>query len=148
MALFEYGPVELHLVGFEGDRPDPGVIAAIVELIEAGAVRLLDFIIVSKSEDGEVTAVEIEDDSERYGFGTVELAELGIAGDEDIDELAELIPPGASAAIVAYELVWAKRLAESLALSGGVVLRSERIPAAVVNALVEAAQEEQEEEES
>ncbi|WP_375386443.1 DUF6325 family protein [uncultured Microbacterium sp.] len=144
MAEFEYGPVELHLVGFEGDRPAPGVIAAIVELIEAGAVRLLDFIIVSKTKDGEVTAVEIEDDSDRYGFGTVELAELGIAGEEDIEELAEMIPPGASAAIVAYELVWAKRLAESLATSGGFVIRSERIPAPVVNALVEAAQEEEE----
>ncbi|MFE1646540.1 DUF6325 family protein [Microbacterium sp. P01] len=144
MAAFEYGPVELHLVGFEGDRPDPGVIASIVELIESGLVRLLDMIIVSKGEDGDVTAVEIDDDADRFGFGDLELAELGIAGDDDIDELADLIPPGASAAIMAYELVFAKRLAESLAASGGVVLRSERIPAPIVNALVQAAQEEEE----
>lgn len=143
MAEFQYGPVELHLVGFEGDRPDPGVIAAIVELIEADIVRLLDFVIVSKAEDGTVTAIEIEDETDRYGFGSFELAEIGIAGEEDIEELAELIPPGASAAIVAYELVWAKRLAESFAASGGVMLRSERIPAPIVNALVEAAQEEE-----
>ncbi|SDG62487.1 DUF6325 family protein [Microbacterium pygmaeum] len=143
MAEFQYGPVELHLVGFEGDRPDPGVIAAIVELIEADIVRLLDFVIVSKAEDGTVTALEIEDETDRYGFGSVELAEIGITGEEDIEELAELIPPGASAAIVAYELVWAKRLAESFAASGGSMLRSERIPAPIVNALVEAAQEEE-----
>lgn len=143
MAAFEYGPVELHLIGFEGDRPDPQVIAAIADLIEEGTVRLLDFIIVSKAEDGSITAIEIEDDTDRYGFGDIELAELGIAGDEDIEELAELIPPGASAAIIAYEMIWAKRLAEKFAASGSVMLRSERIPAPIVNALVEAAQEEE-----
>lgn len=143
MATFEYGPVELHLIGFDGDRPDPRIISAIVELIDEGIVRLLDFIIVSKSADGEITATEIEDETDRYGFGGVELAEVGIAGDEDIEELAEMIPPGASAAIVAFELVWAKRLAENFAASGSVMLRSERIPAPIVNALVEAAQEEE-----
>ena len=143
MTTFEYGPVELHLVAFEGDRPDPGVISAIVELIEDGLVRLLDLIVVSKSADGGVSAVEIDDDAERFGFTGVELAELGIAGEEDIEELAELIEPGASAAIIAYELVWAKRLAERLAESGGYVLQSERIPAPVVNALLEAAEAEE-----
>lgn len=142
MATFEYGPVELHLVGFDGDRPDPAVIAAIVDLIDAGIVRLLDFTIVSKEEDGDifVTEIEAEDD---FGFGDVELAEIGLAGDEDIEELAEMIPAGTSAAIVAFELVWAKQLAEKFANSGSVMLRSERIPAPVINALVEAAQEEE-----
>lgn len=140
MTTFEYGPVELHLVGFEGDRPDPAVIDAIVELIDDGVVRLLDFIIVSKSESGEVTVTEIEDETEAYGFGGVELAEIGIAGDDDIAELAELIPAGASAALVAFELTWARRLAERFAASGSVILRSDRIPAPAVNELLALAQ--------
>lgn len=37
MTEFEYGPVDLHLVGFEGDRPDPGTLEAIGELIEGRA---------------------------------------------------------------------------------------------------------------
>lgn len=133
MTEFEYGPVELHLIGFEGDRPDPAVVEAIVDLIQAGIVRLLDFTIVSKSADGEVTVTEIEDETEEYGFGGVELAEIGITGDEDIEEFAEHIAPGASAALIALELVWARRLAESVAASGSVILRSERIPATIVN---------------
>lgn len=141
MPEFEYGPVELHLIGFEGDRPDPSVIEAIVDLIQAGIVRLLDFTIVSKSEDGEVTVTEIEDETEEYGFGGVELAEIGLAGDEDIDELAEHIAPGSSAALVALELVWARRLAERFAASGSVILRSERIPAPIVNEVLALAAE-------
>jgi uncharacterized membrane protein len=143
VTAFEYGPVELHLIGFDGDRPDPAVIAAIVDLIEAGVVRLLDFTIVSKSPDGEVTVTEIEDQTEEYGFGGVELAEIGIAGDEDIAELAELIPPGASAALVAFELAWARQLAERFAASGSVILRSERIPAPIVNEVLALAQAEE-----
>lgn len=143
MAQFEYGPIELNLVSFEGDRPHPQAIGALLELIEAGTIRLLDFIIVSKAEDGSITAIEVDDADHRYGLGDLELAEFGIAGEEDIDELAELIPNGTSAAVIAYELLWAKSLAEKFAASGGVLLRSDRIPAPVVNALLEAAQEEE-----
>lgn len=136
MAEFTYGPVELHLVAFEGNRPDPAVIdEAIVDLVDDGTIRLLDFTIVSKSEDGEISVVEIEDEDYE-----LDLAEIGITGDEDIEELAEALAPGSSAAIVAFELAWAKRLAEKLAASGSVIIRSERIPAPIVNDLL--AQEE------
>lgn len=144
MVEFRYGPVELYLVGFEGDRPDPGVIAALVEQLEGGLVRLLDFVIISKSDDGEITVTEVEDQTQEYGFGDVELAEIGLAGDEDIEELAELIEPGTSAALVTLELLYARQLASRLAASGGVVLSAERIPAPVVNAILDAAELEDE----
>ena len=52
------------------------------------------------------------------------------------------MPAGGSAAVVALELVYARKLASALAASGGVVLSAERIPAPVVNALVDAIEEE------
>jgi uncharacterized membrane protein len=141
MAEFKFGPVELYLVGFEGERPSPGVMGALLDLVGAGVVRLIDFVIVAKSEDGEITVTEIEAEAEAYGLVDIEIAAVGITGDEDIEELAELIPPGTSAALVALELVYARTLAEQVALSGGVVLRSERIPAPIVNAVFDAAEE-------
>lgn len=134
MADLRYGPVELYLVGFDGEAPDPGVIDALGELVDAGTVRVLDFLIVSKSEDGDITIAEVEDDE-----FALDLHEIGIAGEEDIEELAELVPPGGSAAVVALELVYARALAEKLAASGGVVLSAERIPAPIVNALIDLA---------
>ncbi|MDN3496757.1 DUF6325 family protein [Planococcus sp. APC 4015] len=136
MADFRYGPVELYLVGFEGEAPDTGVIDALGDLVDAGTVRVLDFLIVSKSEDGDITIAEVEDDD-----FALDLHEVGIAGEEDIEELAELVPPGGSAAVVALELVYARALAEKLAASGGVVLSAERIPAPIVNAIVDLADE-------
>lgn len=136
MADFRYGPVELYLVGFEGEAPDPGVISALSDLVEAGTVRVLDFLIVSKSDEGDVTIAEIEDEE-----FALDLHEVGIAGDEDIEELAELVPAGGSAALVALELVYARALAEKVAASGAVLLSAERIPAPVVNAIIDLAEE-------
>ena len=141
MADFRYGPVELYLVGFEGERPAPAVMQALTDKLETGVVRLLDFVILSKSADGEVTVTEIEDETDEYGFGGIELGEVGLTGADDIDELAPLIEPGTSAALVALELVYARDLASKLAASGGVVLSTERIPAPIVTALVDAASE-------
>lgn len=141
MAQFTYGPVEFYLVGLEGGRPSPDVIGALAELIEGGVVRLLDFVIVAKSADGEITVTEIDDETDEYGFGSIEFAEIGLAGDEDIEQFAELIEPGAAAALVVLELAWAQRLAEKVAASGAEVLAVERIPAPVVNALVDTVDE-------
>ncbi len=138
MTDFRYGPVELYLVGLDGDRPNLATIGALAELVESGLVRLLDFVLVAKSAEGEVELIEVEDRAEELG---IELAEIGITGEEDIAELAELVEPGTRAAIVALELTYARRLAEKLAESGGVVLSVERIPAPVVNALVELAEQ-------
>jgi uncharacterized membrane protein len=145
MVEFRYGPVEFYLVGFEGERPDQGVVDALADLVDRGFVRLLDFAIVSKSEDGDVTVVEVEEDDDRFGFVDIELAATGIAGDEDIAEFAELIPPGDSAALVAVELTYQRELASRLAASGGVVLASDRVPAPVVNALMDALEDAEEE---
>jgi hypothetical protein len=114
---------------------------ALIDLVGAGIVRILDFVIVAKSADGDITVTEIEAEAEAYGLVDVAILAAGIAGNEDIDEFAEHIAPGGSAALVVLELVYARRLAEQVAQSGGVVLRTERIPAPVVNAVLEAAEQ-------
>ncbi|WP_312168675.1 DUF6325 family protein [Microbacterium sp.] len=138
MTHLAYGPVELYLVGFEGDHPDPAVMSSLRDLIDGDLIRLLDLLIVSRSEEGDITVTEIEDESEAYGFGGVEFGASGLVADDDIVEFAEQIPPGGSAALVALELTWARSLASSLDAAGGVVLRTERIPAPTVNAIIDA----------
>lgn len=141
MSQFAYGPVELHLVGFGSTGPDPRVGGALRELVESGLLRLLDFVVVSRSESGELTTREPGEGSEDWGLGDLEPAEAGLAGDEDIEELAAALDPGRSGVVVAFELVYARALAERLAEAGGSVLRTERIPAPVVNELLDAAEQ-------
>ncbi|HEU4465571.1 MAG TPA: DUF6325 family protein [Agromyces sp.] len=139
MAEFEYGPVDIYVLSFQGDRPDDATLSALGELMVGDEIRLLDLLIVARGEDGEVTVREFEEFRDDYGFTVVELEASGVIGDEDIDELGEQIPPGTAGAIMAIELLFAKKLASAFAASGGEVLQVERIPAAVVNEVFAAA---------
>jgi len=136
MADFEYGPVEILVVGFEGERPDEPTFDAIADLVEAGDIRLLDAVIISRHQNGSVEAVEFEDLGDEVEITDLELEASGLVGEDDYPALAGVIPPGTSAAVLAVELVWAKRLASRFAESGGVMLHAERIPAPVVNAVL------------
>lgn len=136
MAQFEFGPVDISVVSFAGDRPDDATIAAIEELIDSGEIAVLDLLFVSRAANGDLTVTEFEDVGEEWGFTRIELPASGVIGDNDVDDLASMIEPGRSAAVIAIELLFAKRLTSRLAESGGLVLHSERIPAAVVNAVL------------
>jgi len=136
MAEFEYGPVEFYLIGFSGDRPGPAVLEAILDLVRADTLRLLDLLFVARSVDGDVRYLELEAVAEEYGLGDLQVSDPGLAGEEDINELADAIPPGTSAAVLVVEHLWARSFAETLFNAGGQVLRSQFIPAPVVNALV------------
>lgn len=141
MAELEYGPVDIYVVSFQGSRPDDATLSAVGELMLGDQIRLLDLLIVARAEDGSVTIREFEEFRDEYGFTVVELEASGIIGDEDIDALADGIPPGMAGAIMAVELLWAKRLASAFAASGGEVLQVERIPATIVNEVFAAAAE-------
>ncbi|MFK3679527.1 DUF6325 family protein [Microbacterium sp. NPDC090218] len=137
MNDFRFGPAEFYLVGFEGDRPDPATFRALTDLVDSGVVRLLDFVVLSKSASGSVEIVELDSGDGSLGLDDFEPIAAGLAGEEDVEALAGALAPGQSAAVVVLELAFARKLAQSLAAAGGQVLRSERVPAPVVNAMMD-----------
>lgn len=137
MNDFRFGPAEFYLVGFEGERPDPATFRALTDLIASGTVRLLDFVLLTKSAAGEIEILELDAEEGAFGFGDLEPIAAGLAGEEDVEGLASAVPAGQSAAIVVLELAYARKLAQNLAAAGGQVLRSERVPAPVVKAMMD-----------
>ncbi|MEZ5188706.1 MAG: DUF6325 family protein [Microbacterium sp.] len=130
MTTFDYGPVEFYAIGFDGDHPGPGVLKAIDDLVKSGTVNLLDLVFVRRSEDGELDIIEFADtpDSDMLAL------ELdGLAGEEDVTDLAADLPPGSPAAILVVELAWAKAFSQALYDAGGAVIGRETVPAPVVN---------------
>jgi len=138
MADFEYGPVELFLIGFSGERPGPEVVDAIDALVRSGTVNLLDLLFATRSKEGELTVIELDEVADEYGLSSLEAVELGLAGEEDIAELAEAIEPGTSAALLVVEHAWARSFVETVSRAGGRVLHTERISAPDVNELISA----------
>lgn len=140
MTPFTLGPVEFDVVALDGDRPSPGLLRALAVQLDAGAVRIADFAVISKDRNGAVSVSEV--DLDEYGLAGIDLLAPGLAGHDDLVELAEHVAPGRAAAVIALELVWARELAEQLAASGGEVVATERIPASIVNAVLEYAADE------
>jgi|tagenome__1003787_1003787.scaffolds.fasta_scaffold19153839_2 uncharacterized membrane protein len=138
MPGFEHGPVELYLIGFDGERPGPEVVDALLDLNDTDTVRLLDLLFVTKTDAGDVTVIELDEVDEAWGLSGIAGDELGLAGEEDVEDLADAIEPGTSAALLLVEHLWVRSFAEALDKAGGKVLVVERIPAPVVNELAAA----------
>ena len=119
MTTFDYGPIEFYAIGFDGDKPGPGVLQAIDDLVAAGTVNVLDLVFVARSADGELSVLELSDIVVSDG-PSLDLA--GLASEEDIDDLAAGVAPGTSAAILVVELLWAKAFAGALWDAGGAVI--------------------------
>lgn len=132
---FRYGPVELSLIDFADGPPDLDVWAAVETLVSAGVLRVLDAIWISKDAQGNLTFEEEVSDAFPLLRESEESVD-GLIGDEDMHGFSEAVEPGSSALLVAWELLYARELADRLGSSGGTVLRSTRIPAPVVNALI------------
>lgn len=127
-----YGPVDLYLLGLPDELPDPSSMAALMKLVDEGAFRVLDLVVIARDDHGETSFIEAAD---LVGFDLDQFGATGLVGHEDIVGLATGIPRGTSALVIAVELLYHRELSRRVAQSGATLLAYERIPAPVVNAL-------------
>ena len=130
----DHGPVELFVVALPSGSLDLGVAQALTDLVEARTIGLVDLVVVSKDSEGDLTVTEIEDLS--LDLPELQLALSGLLAEDDVQELAESLPPDSTAAIVVFEHLWSRELASRLFEAGGEVIATDRIPAPAVNELI------------
>jgi len=135
----EVGPVDVYIIGFPGNKFTGRVAPAILELVENGTIRILDLLFVSKDADGVTTVIEAEDlDEDGAGFLAIDVTQPGALGEEDAEEVSDDLPPNSSALLVAFENLWAAKLAGALQEADAFVIDSIRIPVDVVQAALTA----------
>lgn len=127
-------PVEFVMITFDGDSLSGDIAPAISDLVERGLVRIIDFASVSKTIDGTVTILEAGELAEDLATALQALAgdTPGLMSQADLEEMAEDLAPGTTAAMFLVEHVWTSRFAEALRAVNGELVFSERIPAAVI----------------
>jgi hypothetical protein len=140
--LDQLGPVEYVVVRFPADKADfSGAMAdELKKLTDNDTVRVLDLLIVTTDEDGNVAVAELRDhdDSVVGELRSLE-AELSLMlAVEDVERIGADLEPGSTAAVLVWENTWAGPLASSIRQSGGELIGMGHIP---TQALIAAAEE-------
>jgi len=146
--LDELGPVDYVVVEFPAGQSNfTGEMASeLVKLVDAGTIRLIDVLILTKDEDGSVEAIELSDVPELGELEALEaeLAELLAA--DDVVNLGAAMDPGSTAGVLIWENLWAAPFASAARRSGGQLIADGRIPIQAIIASIEADDDATEEE--
>jgi hypothetical protein len=139
------GPVQVLVVGYEQPAFTGEVLGEMARLSDAGLVRLVDVLLVTRRADGVFDTVEVAADPAGGlpnlpdGNGALAAALLGHsdetgvgrtdAGSDDLDaldgpvwSLADSVPAGTTAAVALIEHLWAAPLRAAIQRTGGVPL--------------------------
>ena len=140
--LDEMGPIDYLVVEFPGSRMTGEGLPLLVDLVDAGIIRILDLVFVERKLDGSVSALEIADfnNDGELDLAVFEGASSGLLGQDDLEEAASAIEPGNSAGILVYENVWAAPFAMALRRGGAQLVASGRIPVQAILSALDAAE--------
>ena len=136
----ELGPIDYVVVEFPAGASNfTGEMAKeLLALVDAGTIRVIDVLILTKNEDGTVEATELSDVGELGELQALEaqLAELLAA--DDVLQLAAAMEPGSTAGVLIWENLWAAPFAAAARRSGGQLIANGRIPIQAIIASIEA----------
>jgi hypothetical protein len=139
----EIGPVDYAIIAFPGNRFRGEIAPAIKELVDSGTIRIIDIAFVGKDEDGNGVAMELTelDPDVQAGLDAVGVEVGGLLNEDDLAAAVEELEPNSSAALLVWENVWARKVAQAMRDAGGILLDFDRLPHDVVQAAREWAME-------
>ena len=134
------GPVDYIVVEFPAGASNfTGEMAKeLVALVDAGIIRVIDVLILTKDEDGTVEAMELSDVEELGPLQAVEAQLAELLAEDDVENLAAAMDPGSTAGVLIWENLWAAPFASAARRSGGQLLATGRIPIQAIIASIEA----------
>jgi hypothetical protein len=139
-SLDELGPVDYVVVEFPaGASSFTGEMAKeLLTLVDAGTIRVIDALILTKNEDGTVDAAELADVAELGELQAVEAEMAELLAADDVEHLAAAMEPGSTAGVLIWENLWAAPFAAAARRSGGQLIADGRIPIQAIIASIEA----------
>lgn len=122
------GPIDYILIEWTERTPTGEAVPVVLDLLDRGIIRVLDFAAFAKSEEGDVAAIDFgAPPDEAAGLGDFAGAASGVLSEDDLEEAAAAIDPGSLAALLVYENSWAAPFAAAVRRSGGELVASGRI---------------------
>jgi len=139
-SLDTLGPVDYIVVEFPAGASNfTGEMAKeLLALDDAGVIRLIDVLILTKDENGAVDAMELSDVGELGELQALEAQLAELLAEEDVEHLAAAMEPGSTAGVLIWENLWAAPFAAAARRSGGQLIANGRIPIQAIIASLEA----------
>ncbi len=139
-SLNELGPVDYLVVEFPaGQSSFTGEMAAeLLKLVDTGTIRVIDLLVLTKDDDGDIDAIELSD---LEGAGDLLRLEADMAemlAEDDVIHLAAAMEPGSTAGVIIYENLWAAPFGSAARRAGGQLIANGRIPSQAILAAIEA----------
>ena len=132
----EIGPVDCAVIAFPGNQFKGEIAPALADLVQAGTIRLIDAAFVGKDEEGNVLTFELTElaPDVQSSLEALNIEVHGLLNDEELLAVGGDLEPNSSAALLVWENVWARSVAQTMRDAGGVLVAFERIPHEVVQA--------------
>ena len=136
----ELGPVDFLIVEFPAGQANfTGEMAAeLSTLVDAGTIRILDVLIITKDADGGIDAFEADDFEGLDELRVLETELAVLLAEEDVADLAAAMEPGSVAGVLVWENRWSAPFASAARRAGGQLVANGRIPIQAIMASIEA----------
>ena len=130
-----FGPIDFIALEFPGNRFRGEILPELFDLVDKGIIRIIDLVIIMKSE-GQVVVRELRelDAAHVAMFDPLQADVSQMITRGDIDAIAELLADNSTAGLMLIENLWAKKTKQAMLDANGRLVMFERIPHDVVEA--------------
>jgi hypothetical protein len=132
-----HGPIDFILIEYSEADLRGATVKAVIDLLNAGIIRLYDVAAIRRAADGSFSVVDL-DTEPLAGFELFADLRIGLLDDEDLEAAAGVLEPGKTGLLFVYENFWAVPFVAAALGEGGVPVASTRIPALDVVAALDA----------
>ena len=128
------GPLDIVTLEFPGNHFKGEIMRNLHELIAAGTIRILDLVVITKNQTGDVSALELSDlgPEESKTLAPLQASISQLITREDIEAIGGQLADNTTAAVMVFENSWAAKTKQAMLEANGRVVMFERIPHDVV----------------
>ena len=128
------GPIDFLALEFPGNKFNGSILTSLLELVQAGVIRIIDLVVIVKDQDGSVIVRELQElDSDTIRvLDPLQVEVSSMISRNDIDGFAAALANNHAAGLLLIENLWAIKTKQAMLDADARLLMFERIPHEVV----------------
>jgi hypothetical protein len=128
------GPLEYTVIGFRKGTFDGSIAREIGKVVDQNIIRIVDIVLIDRDSQGNTAVIEIDakEDPAFESFAPILANRMGLFTSDDVETIAESLPPETSALAILFEHRWAEDIKDAMANAGGFLVARAVIPPEVL----------------